>query len=182
MRRLLVAGLLVCAVVIGATPLSAAAGGPPPAPMDDIYAALHIENLRTESGATSFPVGTNIRFAFDLVSDSRRPLVVPFDTQFGFYLLGTQQTWILRLGADPSLPMPFSGRKGDWYAAGGSIIVATDLDKHQRVVFDATFPLLSDLPTPGFPPGTYRYFVEYKPVGGGLNDVIQTVQIDITLT
>jgi hypothetical protein len=151
--------------------------------MEDIYGALTLGNLRTESGSASFPAGSPVRFVFDFVSHSWKPLVVPFNPGFGFYVLGVEQTWVVRLGSDHSLPLPpIISRKGDWYAAGGQIIVATDLARHHRLVYGATFARGSELATAGFPAGVYRYFVEYKPVYGGLDDVLQTVQIDFTLT
>jgi hypothetical protein len=185
MKRLplMIAVLAIAVAAVSFGGRSSAA--PPPASMDDIYAALRYENLRTETGVTTFVAGSQIRFNVDLVSHSHRPLVVPLNSDFGrdFYLLGVEQTWVLRVAGDHSLPLPRAARKGDWYATGGAIIVATELDKHNRFVYGQVFQRFLALDsTTGWPAGAYRYYVEYKPLNGGLNDVIQTVQIDFTLS
>lgn len=153
--------------------------------LEQIYAALRPDNLRTATGGTAFQQGDFVEFAFDLVNTTDQPLVIPLTDFFGtpFHLVGTEQAWLERLGADPTIPSipPIIGRKGTWYAAGGSIIAVEGLPGN-------TIPGGGRVPrgaaifysTSGFPTGRYRFHVEYKPLLGGLDDVIATVSLDIT--
>jgi hypothetical protein len=154
--------------------------------LDEIYAALRPENLRTTTGRTSFSPGEPLEFLLDLVNTSEEPLVVPLTDFFGssFHLVGTQQAWIERLGPEPSIPSipPIIGRKGTWYASGGSIIAVEGLSGNTipprgRVARQASV----FYSTVGFPSGRYRFHVEYKPLFGGLFDVIADGSLDLTI-
>ncbi len=158
MKGRLVALATLAVVVVGVLVAGAfsatATGGPPAAAMDQIYAALRFENLRTTTGSTTFTAGSQISFDADLVSHSHKPLVVPFQTAYNWNLLGREQTWVLRLGSDPTLPFPpIIARQGYAYATGGEIIAATQLDKHQRITYGLATPRQFVLPTTGFPAG-----------------------------
>jgi hypothetical protein len=152
--------------------------------LDEIYAALRPQNLRTEGGVTQFAPGATVAFTYDLVNTSDQTLFIPLTTPWtGFTgrIVGTEQTWLERLGPDPTIPGPWAdgrGRKGTWYAAGGLVLTleADAIQPHQRIT--RSLPPITG--TADFPNGRYRYHVEYKPVGGGLDDVIAAVTIDVT--
>ncbi len=180
--------LLSCTIVAVAALAAAVSAASParasdsPATLNQIYEAITLENLQAQGG-TTFASGAFINFTFDLRSHSLAPLLVPFIASYGFPLIGTEQTWVLRLGdADHSLPLPNAGRKGAWYATGGQILVPTNLDQFGRLTYGSIQPELGQLSTTGFPPGRYVYFVEYKPLNGGLYDVLQTQRVSFTLT
>ena len=153
--------------------------------LEQIYAALRPDGLRTATGGTAFQQGDFVEFAFDLVNTTDQPLVIPLTDFFGtpFHLVGTEQAWLERLGADPTIPSipPIIARKGTWYAAGGSIIAVEGLPGN-TIPAGGRVPRGAAIfyPTSGFPTGRYRFHVEYKPLLGGLDDVIATVSLDIT--
>ena len=186
-RRQLAA--LSVAVVLGvaaaaASPVPAAAGAT--STLDEIYASLRVTDLRTASGATTFDPGDEVRFQVELENTSATALVIPVDTSFGspFHLVGGQQAWIERLGPNPTIPgiPPITGRKGTWYAMGGEIIALENLLENtiqpgQRITRDA---VLYSVYTTSFPPGAYRYHIEYKPLFGDLFDVISTRSLTLS--
>jgi hypothetical protein len=153
--------------------------------LEEIYAALRPDGLRTATGATAFSQGDFVEFTFDLVNTSDQPLVIPLTNFFGtpFHLVGTEQAWLERLGPDPTIPSipPIIGRKGTWYAAGGAIIAIEGLPGN-TIPAGGRVPRGAAIfyPTDAFPTGRYRFHVEYKPLFGGLFDVIATVSLDIT--
>jgi hypothetical protein len=145
-----------------------------------------VPRIRTTTAGTAFSQGDSIEFLLDLVNTSDQPLVIPLTNFFGssFHLVGTQQAWIERLGPDPTIPSipPIIGRKGTWYASGGAIIAVEGLPGNTippggRITRQASL-LYS---TAGFPSGRYRFHVEYKPLSGGLFDVIAEVSLDLTI-
>lgn len=164
---------------------SAALAQESPSSLAEIYAALRPENLRTTTGGTAFSQGDSVELLYDLVNTSEQPLVIPLTDFFGssFHLVGTEQAWIERLGPDSTIPSipPIVGRKGTWYATGGAIIALEGLTANTippggRVTRQVT--LIH--PTGAFPSGRYRFHVEYKPLFGGLFDVIAEVSLDVT--
>jgi hypothetical protein len=152
--------------------------------LEDLYEALRPESLRTESGDTTFEHGGSaIGFEYDLVNRSDGSVVFPY-LEYGdswFYLAGTEQTWIERLGRDPSIScVPEAGRKGTWYAAGGQLLVAGEpvtLGPGESLARHTRLPAST---TACFEAGKYRYHIEYKPLDGGLDDVIAEVTVDLT--
>lgn len=150
-------------------------------PMADIYAALRMHDLATYSGSTFFTSGDQVYFTYNLVNTSSSTLTVPVNTDYGtpFYIVGIEQTWVLRLGPDPTIPsMWWAGRDGDRYAAGGEILALGG----PTVAPGQAIPRLTALYTTGFPPGHYRYFIEYKREFADGGTVIQTVSIDVANT
>ena len=153
--------------------------------LEQIYAALRPDDLRTATGGTAFQQGDFAEFAFDLVNTTDQPLVIPLTDFFGrqFHLVGTQQAWLERLGPDPTISSipPIIARKGTWYAAGGEIIAVEGLPG-DTIAAGGRVPRGAAIfySTSGFPTGRYRVHVEYKPLLGGLDDVIATVSLDIT--
>ncbi|HEX6724406.1 MAG TPA: HYR domain-containing protein [Gaiella sp.] len=176
--------LVLVAVFLVAAPASSAAD----TPIEEIYASLRPQDLRSPTGSTAFAPGTEFVFAYDLVNISGNALVIPLNTAFGapFHLVGTEQKWIERLGPNATIPgiPPIIGRKGTWYAAGGSITALENLPGNtiqpgQRLEMNGTlFPNYGT----SFPAGRYRYHIEYKPLFGGLFDVIAEVSIELTVT
>ena len=109
---------------------------------------------------------------------------VPYGDEW-WYAAGTIQTWLERLGPDPSTDcLPSAARKGAWYATGGWINVAG---------VPVTIPPGGSMPTTlqgqlwpeltaCLPPGAYRYHVEYKPLESeDLDDVLDQETIDLTI-
>jgi hypothetical protein len=171
-------------VAVGAfAPAEAARADTTPSSMAEIYAALRMENLVPYSGSTMFTSGDYVYFTFDVRNTSSSPLALPENLDYGrsFYLVGTIQTWLERLGPDPTIPsMWWAGRDGNRYAAGGEIFAV--------VLPDNTIPgggvirRYEALSTTGFPAGHYRYYVEYKRLWSDGGSVIQTLSIDIANT
>ena len=154
--------------------------------LEEIYGALRPQNLRTTTGGTTFAQGDSPVFLLDLVNTSDQPLVIPLTNFFGstFHLVGVKQAWLERLGADPTIPSIPSiiSRKGTWYASGGEILALEGLPGNTippggRVTRQAGL----FYSTAGFPSGRYRFHVEYKPLSGGLFDVIAAVSLDLTI-
>jgi hypothetical protein len=162
-------------------------GDPPATPLSRVYEALRLEKLRTGTGATTFPQGSRIDLEFDLVNQSSSTVILPRIDDDGdrYYAAGTLQTWIERLGPEPDMGcLPTAGRKGTWYATGGWINVsempvAIPPGGSMPPLFAAS--LSPDL-TSCLPPGAYRYHVEYKPLEGGEDDVVDHRAIAVTIT
>jgi hypothetical protein len=152
--------------------------------MEDIYASVKIENMRLDKSV--YYSGELVQFDYDFVNRSSNILVIPvnYDYSQPHCLIGIDQKWIERLGDDKTIPpLEGMGRKGSWYAAGGSIInvgscemlpdgsVASWIGRHVN--------------TTDFPLGDYRLYAEYKKLFGDViqtaTDVIQTATIDFTV-
>jgi HYR domain len=149
--------------------------------MGDIYAALRMENLAPSSGSTMFTSGDYVYFAFDVRNTSSTPLVVPENYDYGrlFYLVGVLQTWVERLGPDPTIPsMWWAGRDGNRYAAGGEIFAVSS----NTIPAGGVIQRSEALNTAGFPAGHYRYYVQYKRLWPDGGSVIQTLTVDIANT
>jgi len=174
-------------VLLGAGALApGAASAESTSSLEEIYAALRPQNLRTPTARTAFDAGDALEFQYDLVNTSATPLVIPLTDFFGasFHLVGSEQSWLERLGPDPTIPSipAVIGRKGTWYASGGAISAVEGLPGN-------TLPAGGVVPrgasvfysTDEFPTGRYRFHVEYKPVFGGLYDVIAETRFDFTI-
>lgn len=157
--------------------LSSCATGANASTLDDLYVSLRPENLRTQSGATTFAGGDDPYFFYEIVNRSANTLTVPLTNYFGnsFYLAGVEQTWIERLGPDATIPMPGAARKGTWYAAGGQIMAfpgpTTFLPDEGITRYTQLYN------TALFAPGQYRYRIEYEDLS---SNVLADIAIDLT--
>jgi hypothetical protein len=155
----------------------------PPSSMADIYAALQIQNLVSASGSIHFVSGDQFYVNYDFVNTSPNDLLVPLNTDFGtpLYLVGTEQTWVERLGSDPTIPsLWWAGRDGNRYATGGEISAIDSTNPDGVIAAGASVPRFQALDTTGFPPGQYRYYIEYRQLFSDGGNVIQTATIDLT--
>ena len=151
--------------------------------MNDIYAALRIQNLVPANGSTQFVSGDQLYFNFNLVNTSANPLVVPLKKEHGAtaYFVGGQQTWVERLGADPTIPsLSGAARNGNLYATGGQLWAVDGAFPDGTIPAGGVVPSFVALDTTGFPPGQYRYYVNYERLGGNAKSVIDSATIDIT--
>ena len=151
--------------------------------MDDIYSALRIQNLAPASGSTQFTSGDQFYVSFNLVNTSTKTLVVPLKKQSGLSLhfVGTIQTWVERLGADPTIPsLSYAARDGNLYATGGSLWAVDDTFPDGIIPPGGSEPAYFALDTTGFPSGQYRYYVDYGPLNGSGKQVIDSATVDIT--
>jgi hypothetical protein len=85
------------------------------------------------------------------------------------------QRWIEKLDGDPTIPAmsPKIARSGRKYAAGGTpVITGPVVPRDQKL---RTNP---DVPTTGYPPGRYRYYLEFRKRSG---EVVQTEYVDFEL-
>jgi len=150
--------------------------------MQDIYAALRVQNLAPANGSTQFVSGDQLYFNLDLVNTSANPLIVPLKKEHGAtaYWVGTQQTWIERLGADPTIPsLSGSARDGNLYATGGSLWAVDSAFPDGTIPAGGIVPSSVALDTTGFPPGQYRYYVNYVRVNNS-RLVVDRATIDIS--
>lgn len=151
--------------------------------LEPLYPALRPENGRTSNDRPTFTAGETVELTYDLVDHSAEPVVTPYLDFYGssFYLTGTEQTWIERLGPDPTIGcMTSAGRKGTWYASGGSIIASLE---PVTVAPGKSYSRVTDLysiDTGCFESGRYRYHIEYKPLEGDESDVIAETVIELT--
>jgi hypothetical protein len=153
--------------------------------LEPIYGALRVEGFRLERA--SYTSGEQVQIFYDLVNQSTNTLTIPLNTDHStpWHLVGTEQYWIERLGADRTIPgIPdIVCRDGTRYAAGGQILVSerSELNPSERL------PRVSAIATAvAYPPGTYRVYLEYKRLDqdGCFNPsdgVIQTVSADFQL-
>jgi serine/threonine protein kinase len=145
------------------------------AAMAPVYKAMRISNAQVSGGPHA--VGDTVTIKYNLTNTSAQDLQIPIDRSYSrpFRLVGVHQHWVERQGKDSTIPSLAKGpaRKGRLYAAGGSII-PTD-----AVIPAGMGPAFSpQLNTTGYPPGDYKFVIEYKAVRG---DVIETSEVDFTL-
>ncbi len=151
--------------------------------MNGIYHALRIQNLVPANGSTQFVSGDQLDFNFNLVNTSTNPLIVPLKKEHGAtaHFVGTEQTWIERLGVDPTIPsLSGAARNGNLYATGGALAAVDDAFPDGTIPPGGVDPRFVALDTTGFPPGQYRYYVNYEPLSSGPKSVIDSATIDIT--
>lgn len=119
--------------------------------------------------------GATVQVAFDVTNASNQPLAAPI--VLGATGLGTVQAWIERLGDDATIDAipATTARQGRKYAAGG---IATK--SPPMIAADYRLPVTRSIATKSFPPGKYRYFIEYKPADATLGKK-QTQSIDFEL-
>jgi hypothetical protein len=139
---------------------------PDPHPLEELYMALRPEDLAALDARGTFIAGEEIWFRYKLVNRGATELVVPLIDFYGdlFYLAGSEQAWVQRLGEDPSipcLPAPASDAQGR-YAAGGQILAfpgppGPHIAPGDGLVRDSVLYDTSCLTA-----GQYRYFVEYR--------------------
>ena len=147
---------------------------------------MRIERLRTADGLASYPRGADVTFKSELVNRSARSVTLPLVDYFGdaYHAAGTMQTWLERLGPETETDcFPNAGRKDDWYATGGWIAVsAVPVTIEPRGSLPSLFDVtLSSDQTACLPAGDYRFHIEYKPLGGELEDVIAHSSMDFTI-
>lgn len=148
-----------------------------PSTIEFIYNAIKLENLKTDR--TTYASGDDVIITYELVNRSDETIVVPENTDYSqsYYLVGTIQRWIERLGNDNY--MPFStAKEGNKYAAGGEIIPVTFYKDGTTLKPDESIPLKITLNTANFSEGTYRFYVEYKKLEG---DVLQTASTEFKI-
>ncbi|MEI8334627.1 MAG: hypothetical protein WCH74_12375 [Chloroflexota bacterium] len=86
-----------------------------PSSMEEIYAAVAIENLR--AGKPTYAPGEKPVFTFDLVNRGPSVLVVPFGPDGAEPTVGEFRAWIERRGSDPGIPDLRACRDGRRYSA-----------------------------------------------------------------
>lgn len=141
-------------------------------PIETIYSALRLGDLQTDRPI--YTSGDEVVLTYALINKSDNTLVVPLNTDFSqpYYLIGSEQYWIERLGPNSTIPgIPaVTGRYGIRYAAGGAII-PVDWRLGKRVILPAEgVPMGNNHSTKGYPPGQYRLYVEYKRLSGEIVD------------
>jgi hypothetical protein len=150
--------------------------------MDNIYNALRLENLVADKAY--YTSGEDVVFSYKLTNVSSQTLVIPENNDYSrsFYLVGTIQTWIERLGSDNNSPSisDETWRNGARYSSGGSII---DVGPDKRVIepgesIPLEFILRFFLRLTSLHPGMYRVYVDYERLDGS---VIQTLSVDIEI-
>jgi hypothetical protein len=159
-RAALAAAVLLALAALGAARSASAATTP--SSMADIYSSLRLEHLAPLFGSTQFTSGDQVYFTYDFLNASASPLVVPPNSDYGriFHLVGVEQTWVERLGPDPTIPsMWWAARDGNRYAAGGSIIAEDGAFPDDTIPAGAALSRSFVLFTSGFPLGRYRYTV-----------------------
>lgn len=149
----------------------------PSSALNHVYAAMRISDVSIMR--ERFMIGENVSVEYCLTNTSGRDLDIPVNTEFSerFFLVGVQQYWVERLGNDPviaSMPLRIS-RDGRRYAAGGSIITSKRL-----ITAGDQLYLYSQLDTKEYPPGNYRYYIEYKKLNN-VHAVIQCEHVDFQL-
>jgi hypothetical protein len=160
-----------------------------PTPLSEVYTALRPRDLRVVGGPTTIRQGEEITFAYDLANRTTTRVILPYvlldDSEERRYAAGTHQAWLERLGPETETDcMPWAGRKGTWYAAGGQVIVSDE-----PVVLKPS----EGLPQMGgidgglsscLPVGEYRYHVEYWPIYGYMEDEepLASRSIEFTIT
>ena len=89
-----------------------------PSSMEEIYAAVAIENLRP--GKPTYAPGEKPVFTFDLVNRGTSALVVPFGPDGAEPTVGEFGAWVERRGSDPGIPGLIACRDGRRYSASES--------------------------------------------------------------
>jgi hypothetical protein len=157
--------------------------------MDEIYAGLKVENLRTSQSQAV--AGDTMEFEFELVNRAPETLSVPSNFFYGseHHVLGLAQAWVERLGPLKRIPYLYSGREGDLYARGGQVLA---LEWYGPVggwqLADNLWPSGHSVPfrwtleTAGFPTGDYRYYVDYQQHWEEGAHLIQRVSVDFHVT
>lgn len=174
---------LTAALLAALLVMSAGAQALDTSSMDDLYSALRIQDLAPANGSTQFVSGDQLYFNVNLVNTSAKTLVVPLKKQSGLSLhyVGTLQTWVERLGTDPTIPsMSWAARNGNLYAAGGLLWSVDDTFPDGIIPAGGVEPGSGVLDTTGFPTGQYRYYVDYGPLNGSGKQVIDSASIVIT--
>jgi hypothetical protein len=140
---------------------------PPDAnPLANLYATFRPEGLETQNGRTAFAAGEEIAFDYQLVNRGSTELVVPLIDFYGdlFYLAGSEQTWVERLGNDTSIPCMTSSAVDEQgrYAVSGQILAFPGPPGPRVAPGDSLDreTVLSD--TSCFATDKYRFFVEYR--------------------
>ncbi len=140
-------------------------------------AAVLLSNLQVfNPQGKRLTVGDKVEVQFYLTNISGNPLNVPANLRFND--LGTIQAWIERLGDDPAIAAksPKTAKKGRLYAAGGGITPTPPVIPAEfRKSFAKT------IETEGFPPGSYRYTIEFKPSNNTIGPAQQFQSIEFQL-
>jgi hypothetical protein len=142
-----------------------------PDPLGPVYKAMKLSAPKV--GAGRFKVGDNVRFDYELKNTLDRDLRVPFNTMQNGHLLGTFQYLIERLGDDATIPAMRSQRGEKGYPAGGLATRASEV-----VTRGQALPFVSTISTTGFPPGRYRYHIDYQGLDG---KTLQSVSVEFEL-
>lgn len=162
-------------------------GDAPGTPLSVVYDAMRPEGLRTADGGSSYSHGDEVGFRFELVDRAVTAVTLPLVDYFGsaYYAAGTIQTWLERLGPETDLDcFPKAARKDERYATGGWIAVSA---VPVTIKPGGSLPSLFDVnltseQTACLPPGDYRFHVEYKPLGGDLEDVLADRSLEFAIT
>lgn len=158
------------------------------APWEDpnlaLYEALY-QAMRLEAGSLTRS-SSEAYLSARVVNRSAATVQVPLDPSRALYAVGASQAWIERLGPDstiPTIPAAYC-RDGARYAAGGGILVAPSPELAPGQGVDAA----AQLDITGYPSGTYRLYLEYKPLDRlgscGAPDpsgVLQTITADFVV-
>lgn len=157
-------------IPIGETPAS-------PQPSTPLVTGVEISpkfQLRNLKLLTATPsAGDELKFSYDVVNASNDVVQLPA----GQKLIGARWHWIERLG-NPQflsvLSMKGGATKGRWY--GISALGISELGS--TIPADKTFSFALPLQTQEYPPGRYRFYVEFR---DSARKVLQTEQVEFEL-
>lgn len=137
-------------------------------PLADVYKNLKLQNLARDPGKGQ---AKKVVFTYEFVNASATELRVPARPD-GRRWCGVLQCWVERLGDDPKIArLPIGSFFGTRYARGGTTIACgPSIPGRTSQTYDHT------LDTTGFPPGNYRFSVEFKTVDS--ETVLQTNSVD----
>lgn len=145
---------------------------PPKDEKPDIYKDLKISNARLGKGP--YKSGDVLTFSFDLVNNGSTEIAIPADKsgKRTEYPAGIRQSWVERLGDDPTIPIK-GRRQGRKYAVGAESLLVD-----AAVPVGKTYRYSATLRTDGFAAGVYFYSIEFKKPG---SDAVQTETVEFEL-
>lgn len=148
------------------------APGPVEDKAPDIYQSLKLANAQLGKGP--YRAGDPLTFTFELANTGTTPLTIPEEKggKPGEHSAGVRQTWIERLGDDPTIPIK-GRRQGRKYAVGADSFLVDAV-----VPVGKTYRYTAIVKTEGFTAGVYRYSIELKKPGG---DVAHTENVEFEL-
>jgi hypothetical protein len=139
--------------------------------IDAVYAAFQLRNLRPKGGPHR--VGETVQIEGELASMSDEVLTVPPDPRNGIFQIGITKSWIEKVDGDSLIPpLAERQRQGRRYA------LRTSSFQGRSVPARFQFPTRANVVTTGYPPGRYRFTLEFCQNDG---KVLQTSHVDFEL-
>src|SRR5204863_9005338 len=122
----------------------------------DIYQALKLANAQLGKGP--FRAGDTLTFSYELANTSKGALTIPEEKggKRGEHSAGVRQSWIERLGDDPTIPLK-GRRQGRKYAVGADTFLVDAV-----VPAGKMYRYTAIVKTEGFTAGVYRYSIDLK--------------------